>query len=181
MTVEDEINEIGEELDLCEIESNLVNNVVPKPEEFGEPSRRNTHLIRPRYVLAGRTTNFSFGFILRKTTAYKEINLTSISQTGYIWNIDIAQNREEIFEHWKRCMNSILNLNTTWTAANFLNYIEHNFSGTIADWYDSLTEDGKTTLRMMETPTAMFENLCKEIENEFIVAKLDFEEKVREW
>ena len=28
MVVEDEINEIGEELDLCAIETNLVNNVV---------------------------------------------------------------------------------------------------------------------------------------------------------
>ena len=49
MVVEDEINEIGEELDLGEIEINLVNNV-PKPEEFSEPSRRNTHFIRPRYA-----------------------------------------------------------------------------------------------------------------------------------
>jgi len=40
MVVEDEINEIGEELDLDEIETNLVNNIVPKPEEFNEPSRR---------------------------------------------------------------------------------------------------------------------------------------------
>ena len=32
MTAEDEINEIGEEIDLYEIETNLVNNVIPKPE-----------------------------------------------------------------------------------------------------------------------------------------------------
>ena len=31
MTVENEINEIGEELDLGETKTNLVNNVVPKP------------------------------------------------------------------------------------------------------------------------------------------------------
>ena len=37
-TVENEINEIEEEIDLYETETNLVNNVVPKPEEFGEPS-----------------------------------------------------------------------------------------------------------------------------------------------
>ena len=48
-------------------------------------------------------------------------------------------------------MNSVLNLNTTWTMANFLNYIEHSFSGTVVDWYDSLSEDGKNTLRMIET------------------------------
>jgi len=31
----------------------------------------------------------------------------------------------------------------------------------------------------METPTTMFKNLCKEIEIEFIGAKLDYEEKAR--
>jgi len=39
MAAENEINEIGEEIDLHETETNLVNNVVLKPEEFGEPSR----------------------------------------------------------------------------------------------------------------------------------------------
>ena len=53
-------------------------------------------------------------------------------------------------------MNSIFNLNTTWSTTNFLNYIEHSFSGTAANWYDSLSEDGKNTLRAMETPAAMF-------------------------
>ena len=33
----------------------------------------------------------------------------------------------------------------------------------------------------METPAAMFRNLCKEIEIEFIETKLDSEEKAREW
>jgi len=77
-------------------------------------------------------------------------------------------------------MNSILNLNTTWTAVNFLNYIEHSLSCTIGDWYDSLTEGGKNELRMMDTPAVMFKNLCKEIETEFIGAKLDSKEKARE-
>ena len=63
MTTEKEINEIGEEIDLYETETNLVKNVVPKPEEFGEPSRRNTHFLRPRYISAGSTSNFSFGFM----------------------------------------------------------------------------------------------------------------------
>jgi len=78
-------------------------------------------------------------------------------------------------------MNSILNLNTIWIAANFLNYIKHSFSATVADWYDSLTEDGKNTLRMMETPAIIFKNLCKQIEIEFIGAKLNSEKKAREW
>ena len=77
-------------------------------------------------------------------------------------------------------MNNILNLNTTWIAANFLNYIEHHFSSIVADWYESLNEDGKNTLRMMETLAAMFKNLCNEIETEFIRAELDSEGKARE-
>ena len=52
MAANDEINEIGEEIDLYETEINLVNNIVPKHEEFGEYSRRNTHFLRPRYVPA---------------------------------------------------------------------------------------------------------------------------------
>ena len=180
MVFDDKINEIGEELNIDEIQSNLVKNVVPKPKEFGERSRKNTQFMRPRYILARRTTNFSFGFIPRKTTTFEEVNLTPISQTDYILNIDEALNREKIFEHWKRGMNSVLNLNTTWIATNFLNYIEHSFSSTVADWYNSLNEDGKNTLRIMETPAAMFKNLCKEIETKFIGAKLDSKEKARE-
>jgi len=181
ITAEDKISEIGKELNLSEIDTNLVNNVVPKPEEFGEPSARNTHFIRPRYILVGHTTNFSFRFIPTKTTTYEEIDLTPISQIGYTLNIDTAWNREEIFEHWKRSMNSILNLNNIWIVAYFLNYIEHSFSGTVADWYDSLTEDGKNILRMMEIPAAMFKNLRTEIKTEFIGAKLDSKGEVREW
>ena len=32
MTIENEINQIGEEIDLYKTETNLVNNVIPKPE-----------------------------------------------------------------------------------------------------------------------------------------------------
>jgi len=98
MIAKNETNEMGEEIDLYEPETNLVNNVIPKPEEFSEPSRKNTYFLRPRYVPAG-TSNFSFGFIPRKTITYEEIGLALISQTGYILNIDGARNREEIFEH----------------------------------------------------------------------------------
>jgi len=163
MTAEDETNEIDEELDLAGTETNLVKNVVPKSEEFGEPSRRNNHFLRPRYVLVGHTSNFSFGFIPRKITTFEKIDLTPISQTGYILNIDGAHNREAIFEYCKRGMNSVLDLNTTWTAANFLNYIEHRFSGTVTDWYNSLTEEGKNTLRTMEIPAAMLKIYVKKL------------------
>ena len=101
MIDENEINQIGEKIDLYKTQINLVKNVVPKPEEFGESSRRNTHFLRPRYVPAGRTSNFSFGFIPRKITTYKEIGLNLISQTGYIPNIDGSHNSGEIFEQWK--------------------------------------------------------------------------------
>jgi len=126
-------NEINEELHLREIETNLINNVVPKPQEFGEPSRTKSHFMRPRYVPAGHITNFSFGFISRKTATFEEIGLTPISQIGYILNIAGARNRKEIFEHLKRGMNSVLNLNTMWIETNFVNYIKHSFSDTIAN------------------------------------------------
>ena len=113
MTNENEINEIGEEIHLYETKTNLAKNVIPKPEEFDEPSRRNTHFLKPRYIPTRRTNNFSFEFIARKTTTYEKIDLAPISQTRYILNIDGTHNREEIFEHWKRGMNSILNLTTT--------------------------------------------------------------------
>ena len=74
-------------------------------------------------------------------------------------------------------MNSILNLNTTWIIGNFLSYIEHNFSSTVSNWYDSLDEDGKNILRIMETPAVMVKKLCKKIKTEFIGAKLNFKEK----
>jgi len=93
---------------------------------------------------------------------------------GYILNIDGASNREETFDHWKRGMNSILNLNIIWTTKNFLNYIEHSFSYTIADWYDSLNKEGKNVIKIMKIPATMFKKLCKKIENKFIRAKLDF-------
>jgi len=72
--LEEENNEVGEE-----IETTLVNNVVPKLEEWGESSRRNSQFLKPRYVSVGRKTNFSFGFIPRKITSYEEIGLTPIS------------------------------------------------------------------------------------------------------
>ena len=90
MIFNDKINKIGEKINIDEIEFKLVSNVVPKPEEFDESSRRITHFMRPRYVSVGRTINFSFGFISRKTMSYEEIGLTPINQRGYIlkhrWN-----------------------------------------------------------------------------------------------
>ena len=107
MVFDDESIEIGEEINEDEIQPNLVNNVISKPKEFSEPSRGNTYFMRPRHVLAGRIANFSFSFIQRKTMTFEEINVTPISQTRYILNINGACNKEEIFEHQKRGMNSI--------------------------------------------------------------------------
>ena len=78
MIVEDKIKKIGEEIDLYETETNLVKNGIPKHEEFGEPSRRNTHFLKPRYVPAGHTSNFSFGFIPRKTMTLKKLTLPQL-------------------------------------------------------------------------------------------------------
>ena len=47
MIIEDETHGIDGELDLGETETNLINNVVPMPEEFREPFRRNTHFLKP--------------------------------------------------------------------------------------------------------------------------------------
>ena len=82
MIFDDEIKEIGEELSIHEIKTNLVNNVVSKSKEFDELSRRNIHFMRPRYIPVERTTNFFFDFILRKTTTFEEIDLTLISYTS---------------------------------------------------------------------------------------------------
>jgi len=40
-----ENDEIGEELSIDKIECNQVNNLILKPEEFGELFRRNNHLV----------------------------------------------------------------------------------------------------------------------------------------
>jgi len=39
MTIENEINEIGDEIELYETETNLVKDVVPKPKELGNHLR----------------------------------------------------------------------------------------------------------------------------------------------
>jgi len=80
----------------------------------------------------------------------------------------------------KGSVNSVLNLNTTWTAVNFLNYIYHIFSGTIVDWYGSLDKDNKNVLRMIESPPPMFKKLCKEIKTKFIRTKFDSKGSTRE-
>ena len=74
LVCDDEINETGKELSIDEMETNLVNNVVPKLEEFDELSRRNAHFMRPTNVPARRTTSFSFVFIPRKATTFEEIS-----------------------------------------------------------------------------------------------------------
>ena len=74
------MNEIRREFNINEFDSNLVNNIISKHEEFDESSKRNVHFIRPRYVVAEITTEFSFAFIPRETTSFEEISLTPISQ-----------------------------------------------------------------------------------------------------
>jgi len=45
MAAEEGNNEIGEEINIDKIESNLINNVISKPKEFRESYRRNTHFM----------------------------------------------------------------------------------------------------------------------------------------
>ena len=78
MIVDEENNEIGEELN--EMESNLVNNVVSKPEELSGSSRRNTYFMRLTYIPTGRTTNMSFRFIPRKTTSFEKLALSQLAK-----------------------------------------------------------------------------------------------------
>ena len=61
-------------------------------------------------------------------------------------------------------MIGVLNLNITWIPGNFLTYIKHRFSGTVAAWCESLDEEGKNISGMMEISAAIFEKLCEEIE-----------------
>ena len=48
---------------------------------------------------------------------------SSQKEPRYLKTFIGAHTKEELFEYWKRDMNSVLNLNTAWTIGNFLNYI----------------------------------------------------------
>ena len=72
MEADEEINGIGEEVISNEIESNLINNVIFKPEEFTGFSRSNTHFMRCRDLLTEHTTSFSIGFIPRKAPSFEK-------------------------------------------------------------------------------------------------------------
>ena len=52
-----------------------------------------------------------------------------------------------------------MNLNTIWADGNLLNYSEHSYFGTVTDLYNSLYEQGKNVLRMMEAPATMFKKI----------------------
>ena len=70
MVAESETKQIGEELNINKFEYNLDNNVILEFEEFGDSSRGKHHCMRLGLVLAGRTTNFCFGLIPKKTTSF---------------------------------------------------------------------------------------------------------------
>jgi len=75
MVVDYKNNEIGKEINIGEIESNLVNNVILKPKEFSESSRRNTHSMRCRYVPARRTITFPLDSFQEKLHLLKKLAL----------------------------------------------------------------------------------------------------------
>ena len=66
-----EIYEIGEKLIIDEFESNLVNNVIRKPYQFGESSRSTTYFIGPEYAITGEQPTFFFWFIPKKRTFFE--------------------------------------------------------------------------------------------------------------
>ena len=109
-----ETNEVGKELNMDEIDSNLVNNVIPKHEEFGESSIR----MRPGYIPMWCATTFPLGSSQGKPHALKKLALPQT--TKHASNSNGAHDRAEIFEHWKRHMNSSLNLNIVWFVRNFI-------------------------------------------------------------
>ena len=52
MLFDDDIDGIGEELNISDLKTNLANNVIPKSKEISKLSRRNTHFRRSKCVLA---------------------------------------------------------------------------------------------------------------------------------
>ena len=89
-----EIDEISEEFSIDELESNLTHNIISKPKEFGKLPSKNALFMGTRYVLWEGTTNFSFGFIPKKTTLFEEISLIRMNQASCILDIDEADNRK---------------------------------------------------------------------------------------
>ncbi|XP_056695731.1 uncharacterized protein [Spinacia oleracea] len=168
-------NVVGEEiLQEKTMGKNCVNNFIQRPRYQGESS-----CTQPKYV-SGRKTRFNAKVMPNKFPKKEEIKLEPISQTGYKLSLDGLRNREDVIEHWKKSMSSVLNLNTEWTLEIFLNYIEHNLYGRVADWYDGLDEEVKGLLRESEVPTTTFRQLCQYIEAEFIGSKADLGEKMME-
>ena len=119
----------------------MVNSIIPKLKEFNNSFRRNTHFVRHRYIPAGWTSNFLLGLSQKELYLLKKLVLHQLAKRVDIRNIDGACNKEKYFEQWKRCMDSVLSLNTTWTAENFQNYMKYNLSGTVGDWYDSVGKE----------------------------------------
>ncbi|KAL2902531.1 ORF 1: putative Polyprotein CP [Bienertia sinuspersici] len=168
-------NKVGEEINQEETtENNFVNNTVQRPKFQGETSNR------VKYI-PGKTTRFTCKVMPTQSHKQEEINLEPISQSRYKLNLDGVRNRMEVLEHWKKSMSSVLNLNTEWKSENFLNYIEHSLYGCVADWYEAINEETKTTLRQIELPTAMFRQLCQFIELEFVGYKANPNEKILEY
>ena len=80
MVFDDEINEIEEGFHVDEIKWNLVNNVVSKPEEFSEISRRNTHFIRPSTLWQGIYITFPLGSSQGKLQPLKKLALPQLGE-----------------------------------------------------------------------------------------------------
>jgi len=73
-------NGIGKKLNIDKIESNLVSIIIPKLEEFGEFPRRNTLLMKPRYVSVRITTNFPLDSYQGKRHPLKKLTLPQLAK-----------------------------------------------------------------------------------------------------
>jgi len=81
LVVESEINETGEELNIGEFESNLVNNVILKPKMFCESFWRNAHFMRARYILQDEQWTLSWGTSQSKPYLLKRLALSQLVWT----------------------------------------------------------------------------------------------------
>ena len=161
-----DINEMEEEIDSDFEEINEAKRSQYRQYEQGSPSYQKP-LMKPREFME-KKERFGVRFMPNHRPNKREISLEAISETGYKLNLDGLRKREEVLDYWKKSMMIVLNMNVDWNASHFLNYIEHSLYGSVADWYEAISEESKNHLRESESPVEMFTALCDVIEGEFI-------------
>lgn len=70
-------------------------------------------------------------------------------------------------------MRDVLNIHiSSWTANNFMNYIEHSLAGIVVDWYDNLKENDKIVLETSNIPKQVLNKFVKYVEEEYLGQEL---------